>query len=125
MKIPEILNINATIPIIVHGSNRDIFSNANVIPTANASILVATASKVNSLKLKVSIIYSSSLSKLSRIMFNPIAKSRKNAIHGATVDTNELIVVPQMYPITGIINWKKPKKIVHNIKSVILSGFFV
>lgn len=49
MKIPEILNINATIPIIVHGSNRDIFSNANVIPTANASILVATASKVNSL----------------------------------------------------------------------------
>ena len=109
MKIPEILNINATIPIIVHGSNRDIFSNANVIPTANASILVATASKVNSLKLKVSIIYSSSLPKLSRIMFNPIAKSRKNAIHGATVDTNELIVVPQMYPITGIINWKKPK----------------
>ena len=40
MKIPEILNINATIPIIVHGSNRDIFSNANVIPTANAAILL-------------------------------------------------------------------------------------
>ena len=63
-------------------------NSANVIPTANASMLVAIASSVTSLKENSSLISSSSPDKLSRIIFNPIAKSNTNPI----IDANDVIM---------------------------------
>ena len=76
------LNRNATIPIIRIGNNGLVFKKAKLKPTANASILVAIASNVTSLKLKLSVISSSSPVKLFLIMFKPISNNRINPIIG-------------------------------------------
>lgn len=53
---------------------------AKVIPTASASMLVATASRNISLKYMVLLAFSSSLEKASFIMLMPISASRIKAI---------------------------------------------
>ena len=80
MNIPAMLNANATTPIMLADIRRGSLNSANVIPTANASMLVAIASSVTSLNENSSLISSSSPDKLSRIIFNPIAKSNTNPI---------------------------------------------
>lgn len=123
--IPNNVNRNATMPIAMHGMIGLVSKSANVIPTANASMLVAIARRVTSLKVNVSVISSSSLVRLSRIMFNPISNSRMNPIIGAINDTKDVIVLPQRYPIIGINAWNPPKNIAYHSIWVMLRCFCV
>lgn len=95
ISIPNKLNMKATIPIINEGNNGLVLINAKVKPTANASILVAIAKSVTSLKLNLSLISSSSSLKLSLIIFKPIIRSNVNPTIGAMNDMNDVMVLPQ------------------------------
>ena len=78
--VPITDKINVITPISVIAKIKLTLKNANVIPTANASILVAIASIIIVLKLTSSFIFSLSLLNDSFIMFPPIIASKKNAI---------------------------------------------
>ena len=88
-------------------------------------MLVAIASKVNSLNenLSESSSASSSSDKLSLIIFEPISKSKINAIHGANVVMSHSNWIPPNQPRIGINDWNPPKNIA-NHKTWLLVIFF-
>ena len=77
---PDIEITNVITPIKLMASHIFTFKNANVIPTANASILVAIASGSNVLKSSKLFSCFLSLKADSFIMFIPIIDKRKKAI---------------------------------------------
>ena len=74
----------------------------NVIPTASASILVATAI-INIVLTSKSGFTSSAGENASLIILPPIRDSNINATHGATIVINLSKREPTRYPIRGMI----------------------
>ena len=74
----------------------------NVIPTASASILVATAI-INMVLTSKSGFTSSAGANASLIILPPIRDSNINATHGATIVINFSKREPTRYPIRGMI----------------------
>ncbi len=77
-------------------------SSANVMPTASASMLVASASRSIVLKLNESLPLDSSLDRLSLIMPAPMADSSTNATQWSKAVMYCSNVEPRKNPMVGI-----------------------
>ena len=92
----------------------------NVMPTASASIEVATAIMNIVFTLKPSFVSSSSFEKASRSILMPMIESRMNASHGAILLMIDSKPEPSKKPKNGMSPWKPPNQMPQSRHSLIV-----
>ena len=95
-------SVNVVAPMNVTAGTILTCKNANVTPTASASMLVATASGSMVIKRNESLTFSLSCSRDSRTMFAPMSASSTNAIQWSMLVMSDWKRTPSAKPISGI-----------------------